>query len=441
MSTIGDGLLKSTMRLLSLNALQVYQVIRFTTTLLIGIILAKLFGLDTAEIALYEMILFLGNTVSFFWISAGQKGLLSLFPTYTEKDQGKLLFNFFILLLGLAVIAAAFLYVGQTFLLQRLTQYQEIEFLYLICWYILFNAPAQLIEYVYVLKKQDRQLIQYGWIIHSLQLVGVGIPIWLGWGIQGVFLCLVGWSIVKMCWLLLLLKKYGEAKPDQLILHKILLFMIPLSLHMLLGSGMEYVDGFLVASYFEEKQFAIFRYGARELPFVSLLIGALAATMIPIAVEKETEALHTIKQQIKKLSYWMYPLTIILMLASPYLFPLVYNKDFAASSLIFNIYLLIISSRILLPQVLLYSRQHTHILVYSAILELFLNLGLSLWLLQYYGLAGIAFATVIAYLFNKILLMVYVRKQMNIKVGAYLNWKVYLAFNSLLFLIFWGLMS
>jgi len=304
-------------RFLSLSALQVYQIFRFSTTLLIGILLAKVFGISTTEIALYEIVLFFGNVVSFFWIAAGQKGLLSLFPSYTEKDQGKILFNFFLLMVGLAGLAAVVLWLIQHFLVQQLTQYQEIKFLYLICWYVFFNTPAQLIEYIYVLKKRDTPLLQYGGIIHFLQLGAIILPISLGFGIQGIFHCLVVWSILKFIWLLVLIVKNGTFVLETSLWKKIVLLLIPLSLHALLGGGMEYVDGFLVTHYFEASDFAIFRYGARELPFVNILIAALAATMIPVAVNNEPEAIIQIKKQVKQLSYWMYPLTLFLMIASP----------------------------------------------------------------------------------------------------------------------------
>jgi O-antigen/teichoic acid export membrane protein len=239
----------------------------------------------------------------------------------------------------------------------------------------------------------------------------------------------------------MLLLTHAEIGLDIAILKKVILFLLPLSLHMLIGGGMEYVDGFLVARYFEVDQFAIFRYGARELPFVSLIISAFAATMIPSAVENEKAALFQIKQQVRTLSYWMYPLTFVLMIVSPFLFPLIYNESFKHSALIFNIYLLIITSRILLPQVLLYSRQHTSILVYSAIIELAINLGLSLVFIKHYGLVGIAIATVIAYFCNKLILIGYVRQVLKISVGDYLDWKNYLLFNSLLIAVFWYTMS
>lgn len=419
-----------------MNSLQVYQLIRFSTTLLIGVLLVKIIGLATAEIALYEVVLFIGNFLSFFWISAGQKGLLTLYPTYTHQVQEKLLFNLFLLMMGLSSLVAILIWGMGDVLLQQLTQYTEIPFLYLIGWYSLFNAPAQLIEYIYVLKKQDRLLVQYGGSIHLLQLLAIIYPIWMGWGVPGIFQGLVLWSFLKFLWLLVLLQKYSDFSFDPSLLKKIGVLLIPLCLHTLLGGGMEYIDGFLVTHFFDADQFAIFRYGARELPFVNLLVAAFAATMIPLAVEQEESAIHQIKQHTRQLSYWMYPLTILLMLLSPVLFPIVYSEDFLPSAQIFNIYLLIIGSRILLPQVFLYSHQQTHILVYSAIIEVIINTSLSLYLLRDYGLQGIAFATVIAYLINKIILIVFVWNKLGIPLKSYLDWRVYVLFNLALWLVF-----
>ncbi len=420
-----------------MNALQLYQIIRFSTTLLIGILLIRFFGLSTTEVSIYEILLFLGNFMSFFWLSAGQKGLLTLFPSSAKPQKGVLLFNLFLLLFGLAAIAAGLLYFGQALLVEQLTTYQSLPYISLIAWYLLFNTPAQIIEYIYVLKKQDRPLIIYGIIIHFLQLMAIVFPISIGMGLEGVFQGLVLWSLLKFIWLWTLLYQYSSFELDKSLQKKVLLIMLPLSLHALLGGGMEYVDGFIVSSHFEEeKMFALFRYGARELPIVSILVAALVATMIPLAVEKESQAITNIKQKIYQLSNWLYPITIVLMVLSPFLFPFVYNEEFSLSAKIFNIYLLVISSRILLPQVLIYSRQHNYVLVASAIIELIINLSLSLYWVQVYGLEGIAFATVVAYMVNKVLLMGYVHFKMGISVSQYLPLKNYILWNLLLVGVF-----
>jgi len=51
---------------------------------------------------------------------------------------------------------------------------------------------------------------------------------------------------------------------------------------------------------------------------------------------------------------------------------------------------------------------------------------------QIYGLEGIAFATVVAYMVNKILLMGYVYFRMGIPINKYINLKNYVFWNLLL---------
>lgn len=429
-----------------INGLQFFQLLRFGTTLLIGILLAKIFGLATAEIALYEVILFLGNFVSFFWISAGIKSLLSEYAR-SKNQASAVLINTSFLLFLFGLLAAALLYFFQSFLLQTFTQFDQIPYLYLICLYLIFNAPASLIEYIYLLDKKEPQIIRYGLIIFGLQLIAVLLPLLVGWGIRGIFQCLVLWSLFKFGWLLVMLIQHWNQskithnnKPilNWSIQKRLLILLFPLSLHMLIGGGMEYVDGFIVTKYFEDTgMFAIFRYGARELPLVTILTAALTATLIPLAVENQAIVLPKIKTEIDRLSLWLFPVTIGLMLVSPFLFPEVYTENFAASARVFNVYLLIISSRILLPQVIILAQQHNYVLVWSAFIEVGVNLGLSLYWVQDYGLEGIAFATVCAYFVNKIILIGYNYFQFKIPLSEYLNIPTYLLYNISLALFFW----
>lgn len=431
---------------LPINGLQFFQLLRFGTTLFIGILLAKIFGLATAEIALYEVILFLGNFVSFFWISAGIKSLLSEYAQ-SKKQASAVLINSSFLLFVFGLLSAALLYFFQPFLLQTFTQFDHISYLYLICLYLIFNAPASLIEYIYLLDKKDGKIIRYGLIIFGLQLFAVLIPMLMNWGIGGIFKCLVLWSIIKFSWLLVLLNQHRKRSKSTLnnksILNwstqkRLLILLFPLSLHMLIGGGMEYVDGFIVTKYFEDTgMFAIFRYGARELPLVTILTAALTATLIPLAVENQAIVLPKIKTEIDKLARWLFPLTIALMLTSPFLFPLIYNENFAASASVFNVYLLIISSRILLPQVIILAKQHNYVLVWSALIEVVINIGLSFYWMQDYGLEGIAFATVCAYFVNKIILIGYNYLKFKIPLNAYLNIPKYLFYTLSLALFFW----
>ena len=426
---------------LPLNALQVFQLLRFATTLSIGILLAKFFRLPTEEIATYEILLFLANFLSFFWIGGVQKTLLSQYHRASISADA-LIIKLVVLLLVLGIVAGGLLYIFSDYLVATLTQYEQLPYLGYVSLYLLLDSPTTLIEFLYLLRKEDRLIIRYGIILFFLRLCVVLIPLSLGCSLEWIFLSLVGWSVFKICWLGYLIKKsFGNLLRKladwgqwQLILYSVL----PLSLHGLLGGGMEYVDGWIVSSYFSEvEQFAIFRYGARELPLVTILTAALVATLIPKMVENQELSLQEMRQSIDRLSDWLFPVSIVLVGISPYLFPVVYNEDFRESATVFNIYLLIISSRILLPQVIIYAHQHNSVLVYSAIVELVVNLFLSIYFVRRFGLPGIAFATVIAYWINKIILIMYNYRTFNIPFTAYLSIKKYLIYNFLLLLAFY----
>jgi len=56
--------------------------------------------------------------------------------------------------------------------------------------------------------------------------------------------------------------------------------------------------------------------------------------------------------------------------------------------------------------------------------------------MQFYGIAGIAFATFLAFYLSKIFLVFYTQKTLGIKLSEYLNLKTYLIFTSLLYIAF-----
>lgn len=428
---------------LPLSALQTFQLLRFVSTLGIGFLLAKVFGLSTSEIAIYEILLFLSNFLSFFWIAGGIKALLSQYPREVYPFEFLLNITFLLFLFG--CFAGGGLYTFQEIIVHYLTPFDNLEFVGLVSLILVFSAPSSLVEYAYLLYKKDASIIRYGFIIFGLQILSVLLPLSFGLGVAGIFQFMLGWSMFKFLWLIFLLyslkrsvKKESYSCFNFKKLQKIGWLMFPLSLHTLIGGGMQYVDGFIVSSYFEEQGiFAIFRYGARELPLVSILVAALVATYIPKVVGDKKTSIVQMKKEVNKLAIWMFPLTYCLMLLSPLLFPIVYNADFSQSAHIFNIYLLIISSRLLLPQVLIYAHQRNFILVVSAIIEVIVNLILSLYLVKDYGLEGIAFATVIAYLVNKVILIIFNYFQLGVSLSTYINLKTYVFCNLLLLLSWW----
>jgi O-antigen/teichoic acid export membrane protein len=194
-----------------------------------------------------------------------------------------------------------------------------------------------------------------------------------------------------------------------------------------LSGSASYVDGFLVSNRFNEATFAIFRYGARELPFVVLLANAFSNAMIPEFSGKYnlSKSLSNLKNRSRKLMNILFPATIILLLTSELIYPIVFNPDFSESAHVFNIYLLIIISRLIFPQTILVGLKKTSIIMISSAIELFFNIGLSLVFIGKWGIEGVALATLIAYLIQKIIMMTYLSSSLKIQVKNYISISVW----------------
>lgn len=115
----------------------------------------------------------------------------------------------------------------------------------------------------------------------------------------------------------------------------------------------------------------------------------------------------------------LFPLSILLLLTSRYFYPIVFRPQFAASVPVFNIFLLLLITRMLFPQTILNGLRQSGILLVSAIIELGLNAFCSYKLMHHFGIIGIAWGTVIAYFFDKMFLVIYNYRRNGIALSAY----------------------
>lgn len=422
--------LVSSVRTDPVKALQSFNLMRFITTLLIGILLAKS-GLPTGDISLYETWLFFGNLVTFFWLGGGQNALVSLFPKLENPEQQRvLLFQSFVLFNVLGLIAAGILALGGDWVGPRFAHADNIPYLPWLILFLVANAPSMLIHLFYLLQNRPGGILRYGMISFVMQLVAVAVPLFSGAGLEGIFISLVVWAGIKWIWLLVLTIRFGKPQWNGVLMRQLIWLMLPLTLHILIGNSVEYTDGLIVANFFQdERQFALFRFGARELPLTTLLVGGIVTGLIPLVVRDFETGLAELKQRTARLAHVLFPLSACLMFLSAPVFPLIYNPEFSVSARVFNIYLLILCSRILLPQVLVIGRQHNFFLVFSAIVETVINVALSLWWVRFWGLQGIAMGSVVAFLVNKFNLIVYNYRVFGVPVQRYVPVRLWLGYS------------
>lgn len=416
-----------------ISGLQLFQLIRFSTLMLIGVVFAKS-GLTTSQIGQYETFLFLASAICFFWLNGLIQGFLPSSKNHSVSGKSAALFNVFYLVTAFAGLSAVFLFLFEKSISGHLLKGSDIPFLNYLLVYILISSPASLVEYVYLIKNQGKQMIHYAVISYALMFVLVALPPVFGKSIEMSMAGLLTSAAFRLIWLLVLLFRNSVPEIDFTFMRQNLKSAWPLIVSMLLSGSGQYIDGFIITAYFDDATFAVFRYGAREFPLVLLLANAFSSSMLPGFADRVNlkSNLEKIRTNSQKLGFWLFPLSATMMLVSHWAFPIVFNVSFAGSATIFNIYLLLIISRLLFPQTILIGLQKTTAIMWTSFFEIVVNVGISLWLLQYWGIVGVAYGTVIAYVFEKLVLMLFVRNTDEIKVKDYLDVRQHLLYSVLL---------
>ena len=121
------------------------------------------------------------------------------------------------------------------------------------------------------------------------------------------------------------------------------------------------------------------------------------------------EALANLKKRSAKLMHYLFPMAILFMLSSRYIFQLLYNRDLLEGFQIFNIYLLLIISRMLFPQTVLLGIHKSRSFYLSSALEIIVNVALALMFVSWMGIQGAAWAMVIAFMAEKLILLWFCR--------------------------------
>lgn len=412
----------------TISAFQFYQLVRYSTLILIGVVFTKT-ALTQTSIGEYETFLFIAGAVSFFWLNGLLKALLPL--SAQNKKEKTNIFSAFVTIQIFSLLAALFLFVLQPVFSNILLNGKDIPELWLLLVFIIIGVPANLTEYYYLIKKRNKSIIIYAVLSFLIQFLLVVLPPVLGCGIKVAFIGLIISSVLRYFWLWIVFISNSEINFSLVFVKEHLKLGGPLVVATFLSGSAQFIDGFIVTAKFNEETFAVFRYGARELPLAMLLANALSSAMLPdFANPKNMKAnLAKLKKSVSKLMRFLFPLTAVLLLVSHPVFPVIFNAKFTESATIFNIYLLLVISRLVMPQTILNGLKISRPIMFASFFELILNVSLSLVFVQFFGIAGIAMATFLAYLFEKIYLSIVVRRKLNIRVAEYLSVQNYLMYS------------
>ena len=414
--------------------------------LIISIVLTKS-HITRAEIGQWEMFMFIAGLITFFWVTGIIQSLLPLYSrnkTFRKIGDNGItkspeIFNAFLLLCFFSLL---FFALGHS-MKNNFSVFHfsgNVPYINLLLLYILLSSPVCIIEYIYLLNNRSYRIFQYGAYTFTAQLIFVITPLLLGkdiiWSIYGL-LAITG---IRWIWLIILLRRYTEMKISVQFMKEHLYLGIPLILTSLISGSAQYTDGVIISAVYKDPaMFAWFRYGAKEFPLVLMLANGLSNAMLPefSTRERMRESLAKIRVKSKRLMHILFPSAMLMMLFSRWIYPRMFNPEFQKSADVFLIYSLLIIPRLVFPQTIIVGRKKTHISLIAAILEISINIPLSLLMIKWgYNLVGVALSTFIVYVIGKAFLSGYLWIKMNIKPSEYIPLKLYAFYTVMIGILF-----
>ncbi|WP_107040046.1 lipopolysaccharide biosynthesis protein [Brumimicrobium mesophilum] len=195
---------------------------------------------------------------------------------------------------------------------------------------------------------------------------------------------------------------------NKAFIKKVLKQGLPLYLATFIGTISVNLDKSIVSIFEDKETFAIFSVGALEIPIFAMLSAAFSQNIYPKLVklinsDKKEDAKNLWISTTKKVSYFTYPLLLILMIFSKEIIFFIYNENYQESVLIFQTYLLIGLVRNNYYGALITASGQTKYITLYSVSMLSLNLILSLILYSYLGIFGIVLASLFSTLFIQFL--------------------------------------
>lgn len=435
------------------TAVQLAQLARQGTIFLSSVLLAK-GGWSANEIGIYETLFFIGGSACFFWVNASLQAMLSFYPRQNESIQKSFFSNIFYLLIFLNGFSLLLIWWFHVPFLRFLAGNPDLPFFQIFSFFLFFNLSSLVLEAVLQLQNRAWGLLFYSWLGHGGQLVAVALPILRGGNFEDIFWGLLSVSVFRFLWCIweIILRsklKNNDLQIDLKIIKNFFLFALPLIGYAFLNGFATNFDAWLVNWFYngDREIFSIFRYGAREFPLVMSLCIGLSNGMVPLLARKVrvTEGglptlsaadLSELRRRTLRLWHWLFPLVIFIVLIAKFLYIHILNPAFAPSAAIFQVYLLMILARGLLPQTVLLALGDSRASFVIAIVEAIANLSISFILIHFFGLVGVAFGTVCAFLLEKILIITYLKIKYKISFSDYTAVKWFLLYSFMLLSVY-----
>lgn len=414
-------------------ALQFFQLGRFAAMLGLSLFAARFFT-DKNEVAVFELFLWLSTMFTSFWVSGFFNTMIAAFSK-NEQKRTIIYQSFWGLLLTGLIVGVGFLLISWMYpsVLQSIFSSDTMRWAVFV--YIVGNGVTYLTEYSFFLFDKKKQLLLFS-VVNFLGLLLLPISIAIIYNeVAGLVYGLLLWTVVRFIIVIIIIQpKY--IKIEWNAVNGLIRASFPLMLMFLIAGSADTIDGMVIKEFFDNATFTVYRYGSKEFPLFLIVASTLSTVFIAKVATDEKAGLDYIKHTTKKYSYLFFPFAILLLFFSGQLYTIVFGKQYLESVIVFDTLLLLLIPRLLFPQSILVALGANKLQLVVSVIEMCVNLLLSVVLAIYYGVVGVAFATVIAFMVEKIILSGILYVKFGISLEKYTPLVPYLLGSAALFLLF-----
>lgn len=182
-------------------------------------------------------------------------------------------------------------------------------------------------------------------------------------------------------------------------MRSILAVSVPLGVATMLGTLSNSLDKWIISFMRSPEEYAVFSYGAHELPFLSSIAGAISTVIIVDMVKytkerRYNDALTLFRKVAKTTSYVIFPVMMLFMVVAEPFYELMYTETMLPAVPIFRVYLLMLPIRTVMYGPLLIAMGKSKQVLYKTLVGLIVNLILSVALVYWIGTIGATISTV-----------------------------------------------
>jgi O-antigen/teichoic acid export membrane protein len=188
------------------------------------------------------------------------------------------------------------------------------------------------------------------------------------------------------------------------------------------------MDGFIISTMLSIKDYAIYRNGAIEIPFLASIYSTISIIIMPeitqLNLDKKITQIYELKRRLSLImACLIYPIVIFMIVMSSEFITIYLSAKYTESAVIFSLYNLILLLRINDYQDILVILKKSKTIFYSNIFSIVINIILNIVFIKFFGLIGAVVAFLMSVTFLAVLLMVRTLKETQNKVKDYFDLK------------------